>query len=146
MAAVNFFNETTEKVVLTENELEQIAALIFMDYSLVLQSLNVILLSDEELHSMNVEYLGHDDYTDIITFDYSEEKDSKSVEGELYISLDRIMDNAGKFGVPTREELLRVVIHGCLHLCGIPDKVKKERKVMQGLEDKYLKEIVSRET
>lgn len=90
---------------------------------------------DEHILEVNREYLQHDYYTDIITFDYSEKK---TISGDLYISLDTIFTNADKFGRPYDEELHRVIIHGILHLCGINDKGPGERAIMEAAEDKAL--------
>ena len=90
---------------------------------------------DEHILSVNNEYLGHDYYTDIITFDYTE---GKTISGDLYISLDTIFTNADKFGRPYDEELHRVIIHGVLHLCGLNDKGPGERAMMEAAEDKAL--------
>ena len=84
---------------------------------------------------VNNQFLGHDYYTDIITFDYCE---GKTLNGDLYISLDTIFTNADKYGRPYDEELHRVIIHGILHLCGINDKGPGEREIMEAAEDKAL--------
>jgi probable rRNA maturation factor len=80
--------------------------------------------------------LQHDTYTDIITFDYN--KSSTVISGELYISLDRICDNALKFDVSAEDELHRVMIHGVLHLCGFSDKSSIKKRIMSNKEDFYL--------
>lgn len=97
--------------------------------------INVILCPDEYLHKMNVEYLQHDTLTDIITFDYSE---ADVVSGDLFISLDRIKENAAKYAIKTADELHRVIIHGILHLCGYNDKNGQEKIEMTAKEDSYL--------
>lgn len=97
--------------------------------------ISIILLSDEELLKINIDYLQHDYYTDIITFDYSE---GCKISGELYISVDRVKENAQKYGYRFEEELKRVIIHGILHLCGYKDKSKKEQHEMRKKEDYYL--------
>jgi rRNA maturation RNase YbeY len=84
---------------------------------------------------MNKEYLEHDYFTDIITFDYSE---NDKVAGEMYISIDRIMDNSKSMEIRLLDELHRVIIHGVLHLCGYKDKSKKEEVAMRKAEDKAL--------
>jgi probable rRNA maturation factor len=103
-----------------------------------ISSLNIILCSDEHLLIINNQFLQHDYYTDIITFDYSKES---SLIGELYISLERVLDNAQKNHVSTDNELYRVIIHGVMHLCGYKDKTKKELKAMREKEEFYLKQI-----
>lgn len=98
-------------------------------------SLNIIFCSDEYLHRMNVDFLQHDDYTDIITFDYCE---GKLLKGELYISLERVKENAKSFGVSFKNELHRVIIHGVLHLLGHKDKSAADQKKMRAEEDRLL--------
>lgn len=98
--------------------------------------LNFILCSDEELYKMNVEYLQHDTLTDIITFDYS--ADFENVSGDIFISIDRVADNARDFGVSFMRELSRIIAHGVLHIIGYKDKTTDERNVMQQKEDYYL--------
>lgn len=95
----------------------------------------VVSCSDEYLLGVNVEHLKHDFYTDIITFDYSE--DGK-ISGDLLISFDRVMENASDEGVPFQDELRRVIIHGVLHLLGLKDKSKTETATMRAQENKAL--------
>lgn len=92
-------------------------------------------VSDERILEVNREYLGHDYYTDIITFDYCE---GDTLSGDLVISLDTVRSNAALFGKEYDEELHRVIIHGILHLCGINDKGPGEREIMEQAEDKAL--------
>lgn len=92
-------------------------------------------VDDEKILEVNREYLGHDYYTDIITFDYDEDD---VINGDLVISLDTVRTNAGKFGKDYNEELHRVIIHGILHLCGINDKGPGEREIMEAAENKAL--------
>jgi len=103
-----------------------------------LGELSFVFSSDEYLLKINREYLDHDTYTDIITFDNSEE--DKLIVGDIFISIDRIRENAAKFKVDERDELHRVMIHGTLHLLGYPDKGKEAKKVMTAKEDHYLLE------
>ena len=90
---------------------------------------------DEHILEVNREYLGHDYYTDIITFDYCE---GDTISGDLVISLDTVRTNAEKFHKDYDEELHRVIIHGILHLCGLNDKGPGERELMEAAEDKAL--------
>ncbi len=92
-------------------------------------------VDDERILEVNREYLGHDYYTDIITFDYDE---ADVINGDLVISLDTVRTNAEKFGKDYDEELHRVIIHGILHLCGINDKGPGEREIMEAAENKAL--------
>ena len=94
-----------------------------------------IFCSDEKILEVNQEYLQHDYYTDIITFDYCEED---TLNGDLFISLDTVRTNAEQVGATYDEELHRVIIHGILHLCGINDKGPGERELMEAAENKAL--------
>jgi len=105
-----------------------------------------IFCSDDYLLKINQHYLKHDFYTDIITFDLSA-KPGK-IEGEIYISVERIKDNAKAYGISTTQELRRVMFHGILHLCGYKDKVQSQIDKMRAREDYYLnlyKKYLSRE-
>ena len=95
----------------------------------------IIFCDDEYLLNINRQYLNHDYYTDIITFDYCE---GDRLSGDLFISLDTIHTNAEQFGTSYEDELHRVIIHGILHLCGINDKGPGEREIMEGAENKAL--------
>lgn len=97
--------------------------------------INFVFVSDDELLKLNKQYLKHNTYTDIITFDYSE---NKAVSGDIFISIDRVKDNAKKFKVKFEDELHRVMIHGVLHLCGYKDKSPKDSKEMRKKEDNSL--------
>ena len=97
--------------------------------------LNYVFCTDEYLHSLNQQYLNHDTLTDIITFDLSEKN---ALIGEIYISIDRIKDNATKFGTTYTDELHRVIFHGALHLCGYKDKTTADKLMMREEEDKCL--------
>lgn len=101
-----------------------------------LHSLKYIFCSDEYLLSINREFLQHDDYTDVITFCLSEEVDP--VEGEIYISIDRVRENAKSVKVTFTHELHRVIFHGALHLCGFTDKKPTQKLKMTTAENKYL--------
>ncbi len=100
-----------------------------------LGEISIIFCSDEHLLQMNKEYLQHDYYTDIITFDYTEEN---LVSGDLFISVDRVEDNANEFDSPFQDELHRVCIHGLLHLCGYKDKSEKDEELMRSKENEML--------
>jgi probable rRNA maturation factor len=95
-----------------------------------------VFCSDEELLQMNRQFLQHDFYTDIITFDYSIDK---IISGDVYISIDRVSENAEKHTLDFKVELHRVLIHGILHLCGFKDKKRLDQKEMRKQEDKALK-------
>lgn len=97
-----------------------------------------IFLNDEALLEMNKQFLNHDTFTDIITFDLSE--NDSELTGEIYISVDRVKENATKFGTNYEDELHRVIFHGALHLCGFKDKSKADSEEMRKQEDKCLKQ------
>lgn len=98
-------------------------------------NLNYIFCDDERILEINKEFIGHDYYTDIITFDYS---DPKVVHGDMYISLDTVFTNSKKFNTSYKDELMRVIVHGLLHLCGIDDKGPGERAIMESAENDAL--------
>ena len=105
--------------------------------------ITIVFCTDDYLLEMNKRYLNHNFYTDIITFDYSE---NGVISGDLFISIDRVNDNAGSFSVSVDNELKRVIYHGVLHLCGYKDKTEKDKKEMREKENYYLEKFVSRET
>lgn len=112
------FEEWISRVIASEGKEEGEISYIFCD--------------DEYLHKINVEYLNHDDLTDIISFDYSE---GKILQGDIFISVERVRDNAVDFNVPFDDELKRVIIHGVLHYCGYKDKSEKDEALMRSKED-----------
>ena len=97
--------------------------------------LSIIFTTDEFLLDLNKKYLKHNYYTDVITFDYSEEN---IISGDIFVSLERVAENASIYGEDLRKELLRVIIHGVLHLCGYGDKTPDEKDNMRNKEDLYL--------
>ena len=107
-----------------------------------LAGLSIVFCSDEYLLELNRQFLQHDYYTDILTFLMSER--GAPVEGELYISIDRVRDNARALGVPAMHELRRVILHGALHLCGYKDKLKKDQVLIRQKEDRYLQLLKKR--
>jgi probable rRNA maturation factor len=104
-------------------------------------SLQYILCSDDYLLKINQIYLHHDFYTDIVSFDLGDP--SKGVEGEIYISIDRVRENAQKFNASLKEELYRVIFHGALHLCGYKDKLKRDQLEMRAKENRLLEKYLS---
>ncbi len=101
-----------------------------------LEEINYIFCSDEHLLNINQQYLNHNTYTDIITFDNSSEE--LSIEADIYISIDRVRENAEEYSIPFTHELHRVMIHGILHLLGWGDKTSAEQKAMREKEDACL--------
>jgi rRNA maturation RNase YbeY len=122
LANEEIFSEWIEQVVLSEEK--------------ILGEVNYIFCDDEYLHKINVEYLDHDTLTDIISFDYSE---GNLVQGDIFISIERVADNASDYDVPFDEELKRVMIHGILHYCGYKDKSDSDEKLMRSKEDEKIK-------
>ncbi|MBN3521236.1 rRNA maturation RNase YbeY [Algoriphagus lutimaris] len=131
--AINFFEEETtfrlEKRLKRKKWLKSIAD----SEEFKILDLNYIFCSDEYLYNINVEYLNHDTYTDIITFDNSEEEDK--IEGDVFISIDRVEENSKKHQVPIEDELSRVISHGLFHLMGYKDKKIEEVEIMRTKEE-----------
>ena len=113
------------------NWIEQVAK----SHDRIVGPLTYIFCDDEKIIEVNRQFLQHDYYTDIITFDYSR---GKRISGDMFISLDTVASNAEMLGVTYNTELHRVIIHGVLHLCGIDDKGDGEREVMEGFENEAL--------
>ncbi len=118
---INYFNPFISAILISEKKTEGEIVIIFC--------------SDEYILEINKKHLNHDYYTDIITFDYCVEN---IISGDLYISIDRVKENAKTFNDSFLNELTRVVIHGVLHLCGYSDKTEVDQKNMRNLENKYL--------
>ena len=133
MLPVSFTQRTLVKEVVRD---------IFKKEKTKLEQLQYIFCSDEYLLEINKQHLKHNYYTDIITFDLSEKPNS--IIGEIYISIDRVRDNAQNYEVPFKNELLRVIFHGALHLCGLKDKTEKDQVLMRKAEDKYLHYYLSK--
>lgn len=104
-----------------------------------LGDVNYIFCSAERLLEMNKQFLSHDYFTDIITFDYSDRRGSKIVAGDIFIDVETVADNARIYGATPLEEMRRVVVHGVLHLCGQGDKTPRTEAQMHRKEDKYLR-------
>ena len=103
-----------------------------------LGEITYIFCSSEVHRKMNIDFIGHDYFTDIITFDYSDLKGEGVVSGDIFIDVDTVADNARIYGATKRDEMLRVVVHGVLHLCGQKDKTPRAEKQMHRKEDKYI--------
>lgn len=114
--------------------------LVAASYNKKVGEIAYIFCSDEKILEVNNEYLQHDYYTDIITFDYSE---GDLISGDIFVSLDTVKTNSEKFGTIYIDELHRIIIHGILHLCGINDKAPGERENMTMCENKALEELKS---
>lgn len=136
---VEFHFQDIDKFALDSSALRDWIMGVIRDESKELGELNCIFCNDSFLHEMNQTYLDHDTYTDIITFNYVEEN---LISGDLYISLDRVFENALTFNVSKMQELNRVIIHGVLHLIGYNDKTPEEADEIRAKEDFYLTLLV----
>jgi probable rRNA maturation factor len=133
---IRFFSNDLRPNLKNVRRLKQFIELIFKKERRPIDYINYIFCSDKDLLSLNRTFLDHDFYTDVITFDLSSGK--KKVSAEIYISLDRVRDNAKQMGVPLKSEIHRVIFHGALHLCGYNDKSKGDLAVMRKEEQKLL--------
>ncbi|KQB98730.1 rRNA maturation RNase YbeY [Pedobacter sp. Hv1] len=136
MAKINFFTEDIQYTLKQKTIIRNWIATTITEEGYQLTELNFILCSDEYLLRINQDFLQHDDYTDVITFDHSEEL--KTIAGDIFISLERIKENATNFKSTIIDELCRVMIHGTLHLLGYKDKTKAAKTLMTAKEDFYL--------
>lgn len=137
MAIVSFHSADRSLQMAGKTALKSFIQSIFKKEKKTLNAITYIFCSDEFLLQMNRDFLQHDYYTDIITFGLSEE--GQPVEAEVYISLDRVKENARTHEATQTNETLRVIFHGALHLCGYKDKKKSEITVMRQKEDQYLR-------
>lgn len=136
-AAVNFFYQDVKFLFDNRRKLKEFIRDLFRKEGHRLESLNVIFCTDEALLEINRNFLNHDYFTDIITFPLN--RKNEPILAELYISIDRIRDNAKRGKVSFKEELHRVIFHGCLHLTGYGDKSSQQIKKMREREDHYLR-------
>jgi len=143
-ATICFFFKDVSYNLRNRKKLKEFISYLFKKEKKNLRVLNYVFCSDEFLLGINQKYLRHDFYTDIITFDISNSK--TEISGEVYISLDRMKENSSLFKVTFLQELLRVVLHGALHLSGYSDKRSAEKKLMRQKEDYYLDMFQERST
>lgn len=136
MQKIHFFSENIDFDLSESQKITSWIEKIIAKEGFEIQLLNYIFCNDEYLHQINLEYLNHDTYTDIITFDNSEKE--KTIESDIFISVERVRENATKFEVSFENELARVLIHGVLHLLGYPDKSPEEAKIMRNKEQEAL--------
>ncbi len=132
---VDFFFEDIENQEVNSELLKNLVGQIGQSYQLEALALSYVFCSDEYLLQINKDHLNHDYYTDIITFDLSEDPASRIIEGDIFVSLDRVADNAKTESVSFTEELARVVSHGLLHLIGFKDKTEDEAQEMRKNEE-----------
>ncbi|MBQ8969596.1 MAG: rRNA maturation RNase YbeY [Bacteroidaceae bacterium] len=132
---ITFNTEGIAMPTIDQRRIAQWAQDVAATYGKRVGTINYIFVDDERILEVNRQFLRHDYYTDIITFDYTQ---GRIISGDLYISLDTVRSNAEQLNVPYARELHRVIIHGVLHLCGINDKGPGEREVMEAEEDRAL--------
>ncbi|MFI1744736.1 MULTISPECIES: rRNA maturation RNase YbeY [Thalassobellus] len=133
------FNYETDFILEDESVISSWISNTISSESHKLEEINYVFCDDDYLHKLNVEFLSHDTLTDIISFDYSM---GKLIQGDIFISVERVADNAKDFNVSFTDELKRVIIHGVLHYCGYKDKTDEEAKVMREKENHYLSQLV----
>lgn len=134
--AIHFFEEGIQSKITQKRKIKLWITEIAKEKKFRIQTLNYIFCTDDYLLEINKNYLNHDTYTDIITFDQSEFEGE--IEGDIYISIDRVKENSKILETKYEEELLRVLIHGLLHLCGYKDKNQREKETMRREEEKAM--------
>lgn len=136
MSSIQFFSEDITFTPTQPEELKSWITAIIHQEGHVAGEINYVFCSDEYLLQVNTTYLKHDTYTDIITFDQSEKADE--ISGDIYVSIERVRENAQHFDVSEKDELHRVMIHGILHLIGYSDKSEEDKKAMRKKEEACL--------
>ena len=131
------FHEEVPVSLKRRRALKEFLVSLFRDKGKTLGSLDIIFCSDEYLKKINKQFLNHDYFTDIITFNLSDEPE-QPILGEIYISIDRVKENAQTYRSPLNKELHRIIFHGALHLCGYKDLVPSDKAIMSKEEDKCL--------
>ncbi|HKR07152.1 MAG TPA: rRNA maturation RNase YbeY [Bacteroidia bacterium] len=141
MSSINFFTQDIKINLRDKNALRRWIAATAKKEGCKIEALNYIFCSDKFLHRLNEQFLHHDDYTDIITFDLStaiHKSQTPGLQGEIFISIERVKENAKLFKTTFQNELHRVMIHGALHLIGYKDKTKSDKAAMRKKENYYL--------
>lgn len=133
---IYFFFDGVNASLKNRNKLKRFIEYIFRNENRTLEQLNFVFCTDQKLLELNNKYLSHNTYTDILTFDISEKEDK--VVAEVYISVDRVKENANNFKTTFSEELHRVIFHGVLHLCGYHDQTSSQIKKIRNKESLYL--------
>ncbi|MCX2740569.1 rRNA maturation RNase YbeY [Pontibacter anaerobius] len=133
---IEFFSEDIDFELSNPEQVSEWIADVIEQHGQELNSLTYIFCSDDYLHEINVEYLDHDTLTDIITFNNADTEGT--IEGDIFISVDRVRDNAQELNNPFEDELHRVIIHGVLHLLGFKDKTEEQETLMRKEEDSSL--------
>ncbi len=138
MSFIRFYNADKKLVIKNKQQLLNFIPFIFSGENKLLDSLSIISCSDDYLLDLNKQFLDHDYFTDILTFDLRKEEE---IVGEIYISIDRVKENSLVHGVTFLDEFCRILFHGILHLCGYLDKTAVEKRQMTHKEDFYLNEF-----
>ncbi|QMU31077.1 rRNA maturation RNase YbeY [Adhaeribacter radiodurans] len=133
---IEFISEEVEFTLKDVDKVKNWIAQVIAEHQLIIDNITYIFCSDEYLYNINQTYLNHDTYTDIITFDNSDEEDT--IESDIFISIDRVKENASQLNIPFQDELHRVIIHGVLHLIGYDDKDESSKAIMRQKENDYL--------
>ncbi|MFV0565009.1 MAG: rRNA maturation RNase YbeY [Flavobacteriaceae bacterium] len=133
------FNYETNFSLTNETKLSTWIKNVIVSEGFKLEEINYVFCNDDYLHKLNVEFLEHDTLTDIISFDYTV---GTLIQGDIFISVERVEDNAKDFNVPFLTELYRVMVHGVLHYCGYKDKTDANAKQMRSKEDFYLAQML----
>ena len=136
---INFFCEEVDSPKFIKSKIREIIKVISIEENVAFSIINIIFCTDVYLLEINKQYLHHDYFTDIITFDY---RNDKFVSSDIYISIDRIQDNSQSLNISFENELNRIIIHGILHLSGYEDNTKNKRHNMSLKEDYYLNKIL----
>ena len=132
---INIFYDEIEYRLKGIRNIKDLIEKVIMEEKFIPGDLNFVITNDERLKEINIEFLKHNYFTDVIAFNYSE---NNRINGEIYVSLETVKRNAVVYKVSLRMELLRVMIHGTLHLCGYNDKTENERNVMKLIEDRWI--------
>lgn len=140
MKTIYFFNEDTAFELKNKTKIRSLLQIMAQEEGKNIGQLTYIFCSDEYLLRMNKQYLQHDYLTDVITFDYTVKNE---ISGDVFISIDRVKDNAKTYHQKFFDETLRVICHGALHLCGYKDKTDKDEKLMRKKENYYLEKYLS---
>ena len=139
MVNVSIFFKDIKPIDLVKKNITKLSELIFNDFNYSRIELNIVLTTDEQLSEMKKEYFNLDQYTDVIAFTINDK--IPAIEGELYVSIDRVRENATTFNASINKELKRVISHGVLHLVGLDDSSSAEKKEMTKYEDRYINSV-----
>ena len=139
MVNVSIFFKDIKPIDLVKKNITKLSELIFNDFNYSRIELNIVLTTDEHLSDMKKEYFNLDQYTDVIAFTINDKV--PAIEGELYVSIDRVRENATTFNASIDKELKRVISHGVLHLVGLDDSSSAEKKEMTKYEDRYINSV-----